>query len=387
MKIAKSVNRLGTEAVYNIFAKTKKLIKEGKEVIDLSLGQSDFKSPQHAVDAAIKALKDGHHGYTLPNGIIECREAVSKKIKSLYKANIDPERIIIMPGGKPTMNYAIAFFGESGAEIIYPDPGFPIYESMINFTGAKAIPYDMTKNKDFSINPDTILSLINEKTRLLILNNPHNPTGGFTEKHVIDKLANGLKKFPDLAILSDEVYDRLIFDEKEIPTLLNYPDLYDRLIVLNGWSKTYAMTGWRLGWSVWPEKLIEHVFKFCVNSHSCVNTPAQYGAIAALNGPENHLNDMMKEFNLRRKLIVDGLRTLKGIECSMPGGSFFVFPNVSKTGMDGENFTKKCLQEAGVAMIPGIAFGKLATDNVRLNFATSRENISRAIEKIDKILK
>ena len=387
MKIAKSVNRLGTEAVYNIFAKTKKLIKEGKEVIDLSLGQSDFKSPQHAVDAAIKALKDGRHGYTLPNGIIECREAVSKKIKSLYKANIDPERIIIMPGGKPTMNYAISFFGESGAEIIYPDPGFPIYESMINFTGAKAIPYDMTKNKDFSINPDTILSLINEKTRLLILNNPHNPTGGFTEKHVIDKLANGLKKFPDLAILSDEVYDRLIFDEKEIPTLLNYPDLYDRLIVLNGWSKTYAMTGWRLGWSVWPEKLIEHVFKFCVNSHSCVNTPAQYGAIAALNGPENHLNDMMKEFNLRRKLIVDGLRTLKGIECSMPGGSFFVFPNVSKTGMDGENFTKKCLQEAGVAMIPGIAFGKLATDNVRLNFATSRENISRAIEKIDKILK
>ncbi|SVB85889.1 uncharacterized protein METZ01_LOCUS238743 [marine metagenome] len=387
MKIAKSVNRLGTEAVYNIFAKTKKLIKEGKEVIDLSLGQSDFKSPQHAVDAAIKALKDGHHGYTLPNGIIECREAVSKKIKSLYKANIDPERIIIMPGGKPTMNYAISLFGESGAEIICPDPGFPIYESMINFTGAKAIPYDMTKNKDFSINPDTILSLINEKTRLLILNNPHNPTGGFTEKHVIDKLANGLKKFPDLAILSDEVYDRLIFDEKEIPTLLNYPDLYDRLIVLNGWSKTYAMTGWRLGWSVWPEKLIEHVFKFCVNSHSCVNTPAQYGAIAALNGPENHLNDMMKEFNLRRKLIVDGLRTLKGIECSIPGGSFFVFPNVSKTGMDGENFTKKCLQEAGVAMIPGIAFGKFATDNVRLNFATSRENISRAIEKIDKILK
>ena len=387
MKIAKSVNRLGTEAVYNIFAKTKKLIKEGKEVIDLSLGQSDFKSPQHAVDAAIKALKDGRHGYTLPNGIIECREAVSKKIKSLYKANIDPERIIIMPGGKPTMHYAISIFGEPGAEIIYPDPGFPIYESMINFTGAKAIPYDMTKNKDFSINPDTILSLINEKTRLLILNNPHNPTGGFTEKHVIDKLANGLKKFPDLAILSDEVYDRLIFDEKEIPTLLNYPDLYDRLIILNGWSKTYAMTGWRLGWSVWPEKLIEHVFKFCVNSHSCVNTPAQYGAIAALNGPENHLNDMMKEFNLRRKLIVDGLRTLKGIECSMPGGSFFVFPNVSKTGMDGENFTKKCLQEAGVAMIPGIAFGKLATDNVRLNFATSRENISRAIEKIDKILK
>ena len=219
MKIAKGVNRLGTEAVYNIFAKTKKLIKQGKEIIDLSLGQSDFKSPQHAVDAAIKALKNGHHGYTLPNGIIECREAVSRKIRSLYKANIDPERIVIMPGGKPTMHYAISFFGEPGAEIIYPDPGFPIYESMINFTGAKAVSYNMTENKGFSLNPDKVLSLVNEKTRLLILNNPHNPTGGFTEKIIIDELANGLKKFPDLAILSDEVYDRLIFDNKEIPTL------------------------------------------------------------------------------------------------------------------------------------------------------------------------
>ena len=387
MKIAKSVNRLGTEAVYNIFAKTKQLAKEGKSIIDLSLGQSDFKSPKHAVDAAIQALKDGHHGYTLPNGIIECREAVSRKIKNLYNATIDPKRIFIMPGGKPTMYYAISFFGEVDAEIIYPDPGFPIYESMINFTGAKAVPYNMTENKDFSINPDKILSLINKKTRLLILNNPHNPTGGFTEKNVIDKLVKGLKNFSNLVILSDEVYDRLIFDKKEIPTLLNYPDLYERLIVLNGWSKTYAMTGWRLGWGVWPEKLIEHVFKFCVNSHSCVNTPAQYGGIAALEGSEDHLNNMMKEFNKRRKLIVEGLRSLKGVECSLPGGSFFVFPNVKKTGMNGEEFTKVCLEKAGVAMIPGTAFGKFATDNVRFNFATSRENISKAVDKIDKILK
>ncbi len=387
MKIAKRVDKLGTEAVYNIFANTKKLIKQGKTIIDLSLGQSDFKSPKHAVDAAIKALKDGHHGYTLPNGMIECREAVSRKIKNLYKANIDSERIIVMPGGKPTMSFAISFFGEPGAEIIYPDPGFPIYESMINFTGAKAVPYNMTENKDFSINPDKIFKLINEKTSLLILNNPHNPTGGFTKKSVIDKLAKGLKNFPDLVILSDEVYDRLIFDKEEIPTLLNYPDLYERLIVLNGWSKTYAMTGWRLGWGVWPEKLVEHVFKFCVNNHSCVNTPAQYGAIAALDGPEDHLNNMMKEFSLRRKLIVDGLSSLKGVECSLPGGSFFVFPNVKNTGMNGEEFTKKCLQEAGVAMIPGTAFGKFATHNVRFNFATSKENISKAIEKIDKILK
>ena len=387
MKIAKSVNRLGTEAVYTIFAKTKKLIKQGKEIIDLSLGQSDFKSPQHAIDAAIKALKDGHHGYTLPNGIIECREAVSRKIKNLYNANIEPKRIVIMPGGKPTMHYAISFFGELGAEIIYPNPGFPIYESMINYTGAKAVPYNLMEKKDNSIDAEKVLSLINEKTTLLILCNPHNPTGSFTEKKEIDKLAKGLLNFPNVAILSDEIYSRLIFDGKEMPTLLNYPNLYDRLIVLDGWSKTYAMTGWRLGWGVWPESLIEHVFKFCVNNHSCVNTAAQFGAIAALDGPEDHLKNMMEEFDIRRKLIVEGLKSLKGVNCSLPGGSFFVFPNVKGTGMSGEKFTEKCLQDADVAMIPGTAFGKFATDNVRLNFATSRDNISKAIEKIDKILK
>ena len=387
MKIAKSVTRLGTEAVYSIFAKTKKLEKQGKKIIDLSLGQSDFKSPKHVVDATIKALKDGHHGYTLPNGIIECREAVSRKIKSLYNANVDPERIIIMPGGKPTMYYAISFFGEPDAEIIYPDPGFPIYESMINYTGAKAVPFNLLENKDFSINPDKVLSLINEKTRLLILNNPNNPTGGLTEKTVIDKLAKGLTKFPHVAILTDEVYSRLIFDKKKIPTLLNYPDLYDRLIVLEGWSKTYAMTGWRLGWGVWPEQLIEHIFKFCVNNHSCVNAAIQYGAIAALDGPEDALDNMMKELTLRRKLIVDGLRSLKGVECNIPGGTFFAFPNIKETGMNSEEFTKKCLQKAEVAIIPGTAFGKFATNHVRFNFATSRENISKAIEKIDKILK
>jgi len=386
MKIAKNVSSLGTEAVYDIFAKTKELAKQGKNIIDLSLGQSNFKSPKHAVDAAIKALKDGHHGYTLPNGIIECREAVSRKIKNLYNANIEPKRIVIMPGGKPTMHYAISFFGELGAEIIYPNPGFPIYESMINYTGAKAIPYNLMEKKDNSIDAEKVLSLINEKTTLLILCNPHNPTGSFTEKREIDKLAKGLLNFPNVAILSDEIYSRIIFDGKEMPTLLNYPNLYDRLIVLDGWSKTYAMTGWRLGWGVWPESLIEHVFKFCVNNHSCVNTAAQYGAIAALDGPDDHLNSMRNEFTIRRKLIFDGLNSLKGVNCNLPGGSFFIFPDVKNTGMNGEEFFQKCLQDAGVATIPGTAFGKFAVHNVRLNFATSRENISKAIEKIDKIL-
>lgn len=387
MKIAKSVNRLGTETAFKILAEAKKLEKEGKKIIHLSLGQPDFKTPSHIVNATIKALKEGHHGYVLPNGIIECREAVSRKIKNLYNANIDPGRIIIMPGGKPTMYYAITLFGEPGAEIIYPDPGFPIYKSMIDYTGAKAVPFNLTENNNFSLNVEKILSLINNKTSLLILNNPNNPTGNFTERKKIDQLAEGLKKFPDVTILSDEIYSRQIFDGKEMPTFFNYPDLYSRLIVLDGWSKTYCMTGWRLGWSVWPEQLIKHVVKFCVNNHSCVNAAIQYGGIAALDGPEDELNNMIKTFDSRRKLIVDGLNNLKGVECSTPGGAFYVFPNIKGTGMNGQEFANKCLYEMDIAVVPGTAFGNFATDHVRFSFAASSENISKAIEKLDKILK
>ena len=386
MKTAKNLERLGTESAFKILAEAKKLEADGKKIIHLSLGQPDFKSPKHVVDATKKALDDGHHGYVLPNGIIECREAVNRKIKKLYNVDIDPERIIIMPGGKPTIYYTITLFGEPGAEIIYPDPGFPIYESMINYTGAKAVPINMLENKDLSINPEKILSLINEKTRLIIINNPNNPTGAFTEKDKIDQLAEGLKKFPHVAILSDEIYSRQIFDGKKMPTFFNYPFLYDRLIVLDGWSKAYSMTGWRLGWSVWPEKLVDHIVKFCVNNHSCVNAAIQYGAIAALDGPDDTINFMMDKFTKRRKLIFDGLNSIKGIECSLPGGAFYAFPNVIGTGMDGKEFAKKCLHEAGVAIVPGISFGKKAIDYVRFSFAASQENISHALENIRKIV-
>ncbi len=387
MKLAKNIERLGTESAFKILAEAKKLEAEGKKIIHLSLGQPDFKSPKHVVEATKKALDDGHHGYVLPNGIFECRQAVTRKIKKLYDADIDPERVIIMPGGKPTMYYAITLFGEPGAEIIYPDPGFPIYESMINYTGAKPIPINMLENKDFSINPEKVLSLINKNTRLLILNNPNNPTGAFTEKNKIDILAQGLKKFPNVAILSDEIYSRQIFDEKEMPTFFNYPHLYDRLIILDGWSKAYSMTGWRLGWSVWPENLIDHVIKFCVNNHSCVNAAIQYGAIAALNGPDDPINLMMEKFSKRRKLIFDGLNNIDGIECVLPGGGFYAFPKVIKTGLSGIDFAKKCLYEAGVAIVPGTAFGKKAIDHVRFSFAASQDNISMALENIKKMLR
>jgi len=386
MKLAKNLERLGTESAFKILAEAKKLENEGKEIIHLSLGQPDFKTPKHIVDATKKALDDGHHGYVLPNGIIECRKAVTRKIKSLYKVDIDPERVIIMPGGKPTMYYAITLFGEPGAEIIYPDPGFPIYESMINYTGAKAVPINILENKDFSMNPQKILSLINDKTRLIILNNPNNPTGGFTGKNKINQLAKGLKKFPHVAILSDEIYSRQVFDQKKIPTFFDYPDLYNRLIVLDGWSKAYSMTGWRLGWGVWPEHLVEHVIKFCVNNHSCVNAAVQFGGIAALDGPDNSIMMMMDKFTKRRKLIFEGLNSINGIECSLPGGAFYAFPKVIGTGMNGQEFAKKCLHEAGVAIVPGTAFGKKAADYVRFSFAASQEDISKALEKIRKML-
>jgi aspartate aminotransferase len=386
MKFAKNLERLGTETAFSVLAEAKKLEAQGNPMIHLGLGQPDFKTPQHVVDAAKKALDDGHHGYVLSNGILECRQAVTRKIKKLYNKDIDPERVLIMPGGKPTMYYTIQCFGEPGAEIIHPTPAFPIYESMINYTGSTAVPYDLTEDKNLKFDPEKILSLITDKTRLLILINPNNPTGSFVEKSAIDVLAEGLKKYPHVAILSDEIYSRQIYDGKEMPTFFNYPDLQDRLIVLDGWSKAYAMTGWRMGWSVWPEELIPHVNKLIINSVSCVNAPSQFAGIAALDGPDDAIHEMMLKFDQRRKLIHEGLNNLPGVECSLPGGAFYAFPKVIGTGMNGSEFAKKCMHEAGVAIVPGTAFGRTCQDYVRFSFAASQDNISNALENIKKML-
>ena len=386
MELAKSLNRLGTESAFSVLAEAKKLEAQGKEMIHLGLGQPDFMTPKHIMDAAKKAIDDGHHGYVLANGIVECRQAVSRKIKSLYKKEVSPDRIMIMPGGKPTMYFAIQMIGEPGAEIVHPTPGFPIYESMINYTGAKAVPYDLTKEKDLKFDPEKILSSITDKTRLVIIINPNNPTGSFVEKSAIDFLAEGLKKHPHVYILSDEIYSRQIFDDKEMPTFFNYPELRERLIVLEGWSKAYSMTGWRLGWSFWPENLVEHVNKLLINSVSCVNAAAQFAGIAALDGPDDSIDEMMEKFTLRRKLIHEGLNSLPGVECSLPGGAFYAFPKVIGTGMDGSEFCKRAMHEAGVAIVPGTAFGKTCKDYVRFSFAASRDNISNALENIKKML-
>ena len=386
MKIAENFYRLGTESAFVVLAKAKKLESEGKEIINLGIGQPDFRTPQHIVDAGKKALEDGHHGYTAANGTLELRQSVCAHIKRMYSATIDPSRVLITPGGKPTMYFAIMLFGEPGAEIIYPEPGFPIYESMINYSGAKAVPMYLSDKNNFSFNYKEVLSLINDKTRLLILNNPQNPTGGLIPKEQIDELVEGLKKYPHVAIMSDEIYSRQIYDNKKMPSFFYYPELYDRLIVLDGWSKTYAMTGWRLGWSVWPEQFIEPVTRMAINSYSCVSAANQVAAMAALDGPHDFLDDMMEKFDKRRKLIVDGLNSIDGITCNNPGGAFYVFPNISGTGLNGSQFAEKCLYEAGVAIVPGTSFGKSANDFVRFSFANSYENIEKALEKIKKIL-
>jgi len=386
MKIAENFSRLGTESAFVVLAKAKKLEAEGKEIINLGIGQPDFRTPQHIVEAGKKALEDGHHGYTPANGTLELRQSVCTHIKKMYGANIDPVRVLITPGGKPTMYFAIMLFGEPGSEIIYPEPGFPIYESMIQYSGAKAVPMYLSDKNNFSFNVKDVISLINEKTRLLILNNPQNPTGGLIPKEQIDELVIELKKYPHVAILSDEIYSRQIYDNKKMPSFFYYPELYNRLIVLDGWSKTYAMTGWRLGWSVWPEELIEKVTRMAINSYSCVSAANQVAAIAALDGPHDFLEDMMDKFSKRRKLIVDGLNSINGITCNNPGGAFYVFPNISGTGLNGTQFADKCLYDAGVAIVPGTSFGKSAKDFVRFSFANSYENIEKALEKIKKIL-
>ena len=284
------------------------------------------------------------------------------------------------------MYYTISCFGEPGAEIIHPTPAFPIYESMINYTGSTAVPYDLTEDKDLKFDPEKILSLITDKTKLIILINPNNPTGSFVEKAAIDVLAEGLKKYPNVAILSDEIYSRQIFDGKEMPTFFNYPELEDRLIILDGWSKAYSMTGWRLGWCVVPEKLVSHINKLLINSVSCTNAATQFAGIAALDGPDDSINEMMKAFTNRRNLIHKGLNELPGVECSLPGGAFYAYPKVIGTGMNGEEFCKKAMHEAGVAIVPGTAFGKTSQDYVRFSFAASEDNISQALENIKKML-
>jgi aspartate aminotransferase len=386
LKTVPDFDRIGEENAFAVLARATELASQGRDIINLGIGQPDFRTPDHIVEAAVKALRDGHHGYTPATGIKPLREAVAADLGKRFAVTVSPDEVMIMPGGKPTMFMSILMFGAPGVDILYPDPGFPIYRSMIEFTGARPVPVPIREENNFAFSAEETLKLITPQARLLILNSPANPTGGVTPKPEVDKLVAGLERWPDVAVMSDEIYDHMVYDGETHVCLLTYPSIRDRLILLNGWSKTYAMTGWRLGYAVWPGKLYDYARKLAVNLHSCVNASAQYAGLAALQGPQEPTHRMVAEFDRRRAVVVEGLNGLPGISCATPKGAFYAFPNVKRTGWKAKALASALLEESGVAVIGGPDFGILAEGYIRLSYANSTENIRRALERMGEFL-
>jgi aspartate aminotransferase len=386
LKTVAAFDRIGEENAFAVLARANALAAQGRDIISLGIGQPDFRTPDFIVEAAIKALREGHHGYTAANGIPQLREAVAADLHKRYGVEVSPDSVMIMPGGKPTMFMSIMMFGEPGVEIMYPDPGFPIYRSMIEFTGATPIPVPIREENGFAFSAEETLRLITPKTRLIIVNSPANPTGGVTPKSEVDKLVAGLDQWPDVAIMSDEIYDHMVYDGEQHVCLLSYPSIRDRLILLNGWSKTYAMTGWRLGYAIFPGKLYDYARKLAVNLHSCVNASAQYAGLAALTGPQDEVVKMIAEFDKRRKVVVDGLNKLPGVSCVTPKGAFYAFPNIKATGWKAKDLANTLLNDTGVVTIGGPDFGILGEGYLRLSYANSTENILKALGRMGDFL-
>ena len=386
MRTAAGMARLGTESAFEVLARATALRAAGRDIINLGIGQPDFPTPPHIVEAAVQALRDGHHGYTPANGILALREAVARDMAVRRNVEIDPDHVVIVPGGKVTMAFAMLMFGEPGAEIMYPDPGFPIYRSMIEFTGAKAVPMALHEAKGFAFSAEEVLAQITPRTRLIIVNSPANPTGGVVPKAELDKFVAGLAEHPEVAVMSDEIYARMCYDGVPHASLTAYPELQDRLILLDGWSKTYAMTGWRLGWGVWPASLAELATRLAINVNSCVNAATQYAGIAALDGPQDSVDAMVRAFDQRRSVIVDRLNALPGFACARPGGAFYAFPNTTGTGMGSRALQDALLTEAGVAVISGTSFGVYGEGYLRFSYAASIDAIETAMDRIGGFL-
>lgn len=386
LSFAKSLDRLGTESAFVVLARAQALAAEGRDIINLGIGQPDFPTPPHIVEAGIKALRDGHHGYTPANGLPVLREAVAADLHLRHGAEVNPDNVVIVPGGKPTMFFAILMFGEPGTEIMYPNPGFPIYESVIRYTGATPVPIELAEDNGFAFSAEAVLAAITPSTRLIIINSPANPTGGVTPKAEIDKLVAGLADHPHVAILSDEIYSQMLYGGRSHVSLLQYPEIRDRLILLDGWSKTYAMTGWRLGYAVWPDAAVEHATRLAINDHSCVNASAQFAGLAALTGPKDAVTHMMQAFDTRRAAIVEALNSLPGMRCADPGGAFYAFPNIEGTGLSARAAQDLFLEKAGVATIAGTAFGAMGEGFLRFSYANSLENIETAVARIREVL-
>jgi aspartate aminotransferase len=377
---------LGTETAFEVLARANALAAQGRSIINLGIGQPDFPTPEHIVEAGRKALADGHHGYTAANGIPPLREAVAADLWRRHRIEVSPDQVLVVPGGKVTMFFAIMMFGEPGKEILYPNPGFPIYESVIRFSGATPVPVALHESAGFSFSAGEVLDKITPRTRLLIINSPANPTGGVVPRAEVDRLVAGLERHPQVAVMSDEIYGEILYDGAEHVSLLSYPSLRDRLILLDGWSKTYAMTGWRLGYGVWPKEVFAAAERLAINCHSCVNAATQYAGIAALEGPREPVLRMVRAFAERRTAIVAALNGLPGIRCQLPGGAFYTFPNISGTGHDARSFQSELLEKTGVATIAGTSFGAFGEGFVRFSYANSLENIMEAMDRIRTFL-
>jgi len=379
------MSNLGTETAFEVLAKAKKLEAEGKSIIHLEIGEPDFPTPANICEAAIKSIQAGDTHYTPSAGILELRTVIANYIKKTRGNDVHPDEIVMTPGAKPIMFFAILALVNEGDEVIYPNPGFPIYESMIKFVGGKPVPIKLEESRDFAFNIEDFKKLITPKTKMVIINTPQNPTGGILTEDEIRQIAGVLKDRPDIYILSDEIYSRLIFKGEHF-SITQIPGFKDRTIILDGFSKTYAMTGWRAGYGVMNTDLAKVVAQLMTNSNSCTNAMVQKACIEAYEGPQDSVEKMKEEFKIRRDIIVEGLNSIKGFSCIVPQGAFYAFPNITKTGMSSKDLNEILLYKGGVAALAGTSFGEFGEGYLRFSYANSRENIKEAIKRIKSVV-
>ncbi|WP_376789619.1 pyridoxal phosphate-dependent aminotransferase [Thermoflexus sp.] len=385
MRLAQRMSRLGTETAFEVLARAKALEAQGREIIHLEIGEPDFDTPAHIKAAAVRALDEGYTHYTPAAGIPALREAIADYIRRTRGISVGPENVVVVPGGKPIMFFAILALVEEGDEVIYPNPGFPIYESMIRFVGGRPVPLRLRMENEFRVDVEELARLITPRTRMLILNSPANPTGSVLTREDLAAIAE-LCLEHDLVVLSDEIYSRILYEGEHI-SIASFPGMRERTIILDGFSKTYAMTGWRLGYGVMPEPLAEAVTRLMINSNSCTAAFTQIAGIAALTGPQDEVDRMVAAFRERREVIVEGLSRIPGFRCLKPKGAFYAFPNIEGTGMSSRELAAYLLEEAGVAVLSGTAFGEYGEGFLRLSFANSVENIHKALERIEKAIR
>ncbi len=386
LKINPAVAAIEEETAFSVLDRANALKAKGHPVINLGIGQPDFAPPKHILAAAEKAVRDGPHGYTSPQGLPVLRDAVAQYVGGRFKVPVSGDEVVIVPGGKVTFYFACQMFGGPGAEILYPDPGFPPYRDAARSSGATAVPYPIREEKDFGFDAEEVLSLITPRTRLIIINSPANPTGGVVSRTEITRLAQGLARHPHVAVLSDEIYSHQVYDGGDFTSFLSFPELRDRTIILDGWSKTYAMTGWRLGFGIWPRHLIEYVKKLITVDHSCTSVATQMAGLAAITGPMDEIEGFRKSFQRRRDMVVAGLNDIRGVRCRLPGGAFYAFPNVAGTGWSSRELARELLEKAYVALIFGESFGENGKGFMRLSYAASEADIAEALKRMKAFL-